>query len=429
MSIFLRLSDRYEKALETFDPLAGEPLFRLLDPWPNKRESAAPQWLRVFLFILLVYAPMWLFCAVPSLTVGGNLLGTLKNGVRLQDGIVRDYGLYGMLFFASVSIPLILLSRRLLGALVLEVVELGIVGPEFKSFIPSSKDNGRVLRFLEWATRLSTSKGLVLWLVFVASHSLAYRAALVDRFSHWTFALNQPGSFFYFWRTSAGQPNLAGLWAFCVFFPLLPYLILPIVRLIVIFACMCSELARAERLRIIPAHPDGTGGLKPIGEVALFQTLFFLAVGLDLMALTANELLATRAAGHISSSEVILASMWVGYLLAGSLLFFLPLLPLRARMMAAKRRFLIEALVLKSSAERMSEADMGKVTFRPDTLQGLVALDLQIQSASDMAIWPFDRKTFLRYAGLFISPLAPFVVDHFPEALKYLKEWALSAPK
>jgi hypothetical protein len=53
----------------------------------------------------------------------------------------------------------------------------------------------------------------------------------------------------------------------------------------------------------------------------------------------------------------------------------------------------------------------------------MVALDVLIQTATDMAIWPFDRKTFLRYAGLLISPLAPLFVEKLPAIVEGLRDY------
>lgn len=54
MSIFLNLTERYQSALETFDPMRGEWFLRLLDPWPNERNDGKPRWARVVLILLFV---------------------------------------------------------------------------------------------------------------------------------------------------------------------------------------------------------------------------------------------------------------------------------------------------------------------------------------------------------------------------------------
>ena len=102
---------------------------------------------------------------------------------------------------------------------------------------------------------------------------------------------------------------------------------------------------------------------------------------------------------------------WLPYLVIGTLLFFSPLLPLRSRMATATREYLLLANSLHLEARQIHESHLHSKQFRSDALQGLVALDILIEKAGAMAIWPYDRKTFLRYAGLLLTPLVPAVAD------------------
>jgi hypothetical protein len=114
---------------------------------------------------------------------------------------------------------------------------------------------------------------------------------------------------------------------------------------------------------------------------------------------------------------------WVAYLILGPLLFFLPLVPLRRRMAGAKRAYLLRAYELKARAEEAHDGDLTARHFDASSLQGMVALDSLIASASEMVIWPFDRKTFLRYAALLGAPLAPFVAEAIPHVVSWLRRY------
>jgi hypothetical protein len=97
------------------------------------------------------------------------------------------------------------------------------------------------------------------------------------------------------------------------------------------------------------------------------------------------------------------------------------LLPLRDRMASAKRGYLIDSRLLRNAVEAEHQEDLRVHRFRPEVLEGLVAIDALSEKAEEMGIWPFDRKTFIRYAGLLISPLAPVATEQLPKALHFLK--------
>jgi hypothetical protein len=85
MSIFLSLSERFTDALETFDPLRGEWLLRIADPWPRARGGGKLAWARLSAVTLTLIAPVWLFSAVPSSTFGGNLALLSKLAVNRRN--------------------------------------------------------------------------------------------------------------------------------------------------------------------------------------------------------------------------------------------------------------------------------------------------------------------------------------------------------
>ena len=129
---------------------------------------------------------------------------------------------------------------------------------------------------------------------------------------------------------------------------------------------------------------------------------------------------------HLASAqnEVGLVFMWMTYLVLALALFLLPLMPLRDRMAAAKRGYLIDSRLLRNAIEAEHQGDIRVLRFSPkvlDVLDALVALDALSEKAGEMAIWPFDRKTFMRYAGLLISPLAPAASQQLPKAIHVLK--------
>jgi hypothetical protein len=196
--------------------------------------------------------------------------------------------------------------------------------------------------------------------------------------------------------------------------------------MIIVFACQCSEMARMKTFSITPSHPDGTGGLLPIGEVALLFAFFTSILGLDMFFITLNEMMVNSKfqpdAAHGNTNLHVLSMLWILYLFLGTLLFFLPLLPLRARMAAAKRRYLLLINDLQTIADRNHQANLLNKNFDPNSLQGLETLNTLFNSGTAMAVWPFDKKTFLSYAGVLMSPfLALFATQMLPRIMAWLK--------
>lgn len=419
MSLFLDQSSRYAAALDTFDPLRGEWLMRLVDPWPSSRGDGRPAWLRIALTLAVAWLPLLVLSAVPSVLAGGQFRGG-------PGALTADYGNFTLAAHVVLLLVLIPIARRTMGDLINELTRRGITGPELLGFTPGQQPS-RALRVLERITRLDGWRGGTWFLALIAWHFVVYWVFVGDLKPTWHTSPATAGSLFHLAARGAEQPNLAGLWNFAVFSPLAGYLILPAVRLIVVFACLCAAIASQPALRILPWHPDATGGLHPVGQTALLLSCFSFVVGVSLAGITIQESIyeAMRQAegGGAGANTRIQLGLWVLYLLVGSLLFFLPLTPLRRRMALAKRAYLLQADAQRLQlADRHAEA-LDRREFEADFLQGLGALNELTEKAMAMAVWPFDRQTFVRYTGLLATPLAPLVADRLPAVLDWLKAY------
>ena len=421
MTLFLALSGRYRQGLEACDPFRGDWLSWLVDPWSSERQHADLPWARLVLVMLALFGLPVACSAIPSHLLGGHLRGT--------GGIAEDIGFYSQFLYMTAVLALLPVARRLIGALINDLRKCGLADESLQQFDPARSAGGRVLRLAEWLTRITMRRQLIWYALLVAINLWGYQHDLTDCHGTWTTWYSN-GASAQSLPSLVEHPNLAGLWLFAVVFPVGGYLPLLMARLVVVFACLCSSLAAQEELAIAPAHPDGTGGLRSVGQVALFLSLFTFVVGADLAGLTGGLLVrGADCGGPAASSSAALQGLfllWGVYLVLGSLLFFLPLLPLRERMAAAKREYLLEAQRLYEVAERDHRRDLRTREFRPDHLQGLSALESMMEKASAMVVWPFDKKTFLQYTGLLLAPVASFVVERLPELLNWFRThfWA-----
>jgi len=153
--------------------------------------------------------------------------------------------------------------------------------------------------------------------------------------------------------------------------------------------------------------------------------VFTFILGVDLAGMMINEFIVNdvfRPEAALGGTNLLIVYGLCGiYLALGSALFFLPLLSLREKMAEHKREYLIEANNLYVVASRRHQTEISHQDIQPDSLQGLGALHAMIRSAEEMAVWPFDRKTFIRYAGLLIAPLTPILSRQSPQIITWVK--------
>ena len=208
MTIFLGLSKRYQKALETFDPMPDEWLLRILDPWPGGPNNARPAWGRIAIAVLLLFGPIVLFSAGPSTTFG--------MGLRGEQGLFADFGIYGIFLFFLTFMLLIPIGRRLIGDLIGELVLLGIADSRLLRFSPRNARKGKVLEALEWLSRVDKFRGIILYGIFVPWMLNVYRLELADAEGSWALSPQKPTALLHIFGANGWQPNLAGIWDFAV---------------------------------------------------------------------------------------------------------------------------------------------------------------------------------------------------------------------
>lgn len=173
------------------------------------------------------------------------------------------------------------------------------------------------------------------------------------------------------------------------------------------------------QLRVIPGHPDGAGGLKPIGDFHLYQSLtaslpaVFLGVWVLLISLGgANRFLGAYR-------EYLDQYLWLLpiAMLFEILVFVVPMYSVHVIMKAQKERYFVaeaDRLTPEIAAARArldgragDEADVAR--------QHLTRLTEQFQELEDAPTWPVDtsirRRFTWRNLGLLI-PFAGYIVGH-----------------
>jgi hypothetical protein len=411
LGFLLDQRNRFCAALTRFDPLYGDPLTEWLDPTPTKPKASSKScglpYARVSLVWCAVVLPEVAFSLAPSTTLGGGFFGQL--------GMSRDVMLWFQFLLMALWLILALWIRRVLGDLVNEFEASGIcrLPPNLNS-LPQSSHAG--IRLLERLSRL-TPRRAIAWATFlIVLNLLQLPGAMRDGRQTWITSQWQPGSLLSPFHIGNEQLNLAGVWHMGVLSAFMGYQQLIIVRLYVSFTYLSQLMSDDDSLNIVPDHPDKTGGLLPAGQASLALSLFSLSAGLWLTGLTSYVHLVLK-----TPPSFMFYTLWSIYLIVGPLLFFLPLAPLRRAMIRAKRNYLSGAEALYARAEQQHRMDIESGTFDPAALQGHASLAALLEHASDMAVWPLDRVTFRRFAGMLVSPLVPVIAEQFwPTVTKVL---------
>ncbi len=392
---------RFSAALNRFDPLRDDLFLRVLDPISavhrsRDHEGGLPL-LRIFVAWCLVVLPEVAFSLVPSNTFGGNFF--------IEYGMLKDLLLWSQFLLFGFWLILIVWVRRLLGDLVNELERTGV--SQLPTDLNSMTDwNSFGLRTLERISRLTPRRGILWCAGLLIVNLLQLPNALADGRQTWTTSPWQPGSPLALFHIGQEQINLAGVWHFGIFSALNGYLIVVILRLYIAFTYLTQQMARDPSLHIIASHPDKTGGLLPVGQTSLILSLFSFTAGFWMTGLTFFVYFFLKV-----RPGFMFYALWGIYLVLGPLLFFLPLLPLRRSMIRAKREYLEGAEQLYEQVEREHIAAIKTLVFDPSALQGHASLVALLAHGREMAVWPFDKTTFWRFAGMLISPLAPIFAE------------------
>ena len=176
---------------------------------------------------------------------------------------------------------------------------------------------------------------------------------------------------------------------------------------------------------IRPSHPDGVGGLRPLGEFSLRLVYFLSIVGVMLLGVTpftrgltdlaqpatTQQGTTTGAAGVLDalsyslSYELVIAA--VVYALAAPALFFLVLGTASNAMRRAKERLL--RIISDGSdvlyRESLIALQQSQVEELKPAIKRLMAVRELDDATRSFPVWPFDGQSIRRFLGSYFSPL------------------------
>jgi hypothetical protein len=194
-----------------------------------------------------------------------------------------------------------------------------------------------------------------------------------------------------------------------------------LIAVIVMFVGRCVWLSRFlshvvddARVTIQPFHPDGCGGLRPMGEIGLRNQYTVTVLGLNVVIFIVVSYLHSQ---HGHDEMYVLVSAVLLYLICGPVVFLGPLLPFHHAMLRDKQLATEEvAARLRVEFERIRrEIPAGAI---PRSDENLIKRLRWIGGAIDeLPVWPFDGATLRKFATAYAIPVGAALLGHLIHGL------------
>jgi len=257
--------------------------------------------------------------------------------------------------------------------------------------IPKNDDDHALDHFIDRFDRIYSHWGwVVLSLVLIAGFVVLFMVPEHKQFKNWP--TSGPLIFWYtifFW----GLVSFLGL--------------LGIIRVLIAIAWF-NRLFWQYRIALRVLHPDGAGGLSPLGQFSVRIGYLIGIYGLAAVSTTLSEsYVMTR---HFSGPMVTggLVPLLLVYLILAPVVFFAPIGAARSAMKAAKSEFLLQIAeqfeIDTAKVQSLLSADSEELKKSLEKLE-------QLQRIHDIAtrfpVWPFNTENLVRF---FSSVFSPFVL-------------------
>ena len=320
-------------------------------------------------------------------------LTQIPSGMRVAPSIFNDWAI---MFAFLASFPAILFfvasDQRALELAMNRVWAAGVV-TERKEFVEKFRERWKA-RFRRLNLSVQTF-GLLASLPLSYLTAYGYKAA--DAHS---------------WAQASAPTGYAYMAGIALFYALLMIYIARGVAM----AWLLKSIANEWTIVLSPLHPDGCGGLQPLGRIGLRNqyALTILGINIALVAITIYEI------NPALEATIIVPALAV-YLIFGPVIFLGPLLPFR-RVMSELRRTMMEEIAAPLDAKFGGLTEQARVNgaVSKQDLEALERLRTIGATVGEMSIWPFDAPTMRVFATAYIIPvllaiatkLAELVVEH-----------------
>jgi len=204
--------------------------------------------------------------------------------------------------------------------------------------------------------------------------------------------------------------NLSG-WYYCLIISMLVYVCLSTICYGVLTIMLSRSISRIGKIRIRPLHIDGSGGLAPIGALALLN-VWFIAFGSFIVVAT------IYSNTHYTQSALITPlhlAIFGFYFLVAFFIFFLPLWFFHKPMKHERTETL---LVLERRFNTIYDGLHCKAhEDSPSCLEHITAIKEAYDIVNHMPVWPFNYGLVMRFL---LSVLLPVWASLAGEIVKWI---------
>jgi hypothetical protein len=213
------------------------------------------------------------------------------------------------------------------------------------------------------------------------------------------FATWQTSGEFVFWYTIA-------FWGLLFFLGLLA-----VIRVVIVIIWF-NRLFRQLNIDVRVLHPDGAGGLSPLGEfsVRIGYLIGLFGVSAVSVSLTQSYRLTLQFSGPMLSSALVI--LIVVYALLAPIVFFAPIGAARFAMKAAKYGFILQIAdqfeIETTKIQSLLGSDSDEIRKRLEKIE-------QLQKIHDIAnrfpVWPFNVQSIIRFFSAVSSPFVLAIIS------------------
>ena len=168
-----------------------------------------------------------------------------------------------------------------------------------------------------------------------------------------------------------------------------------------------NRLFREFEVDVKVLHPDGAGGLAPLGGFSVRVGYLIAVYGIAVVAaaLSASYVSTGRFTGPMLTPSLTL--LVILYLVLSPIIFFAPIGAARSSMRSAKN----EALLRIALQFEIDNAELQRlISSRPARLEQALRKVQQLRSIHEMTskfpVWPFNTQSLFRYFSAISSPFA-----------------------
>lgn len=252
----------------------------------------------------------------------------------------------------------------------------------------------------------------ILLLIYVIGYNVVWRQSMAVDTTAW---FSEPS-------VGKGHLSLAGIWFRYFSLPLFQFLFLRWYYRIFIWSRFLFHVSRIK-LKLVPSHPDATGGLGFLSNVVFAFMPLGLAHGAVMAGMISNHIFHEGASLLDFKIFIMIITVWVLCLVILPLFFF------SSQLSDIKRKGAIDYGQFSSHYVQAfdTRSIQGKVTVddalsHTQDIQGLADLANSYQVVAKMQIIPITRNDIIMLVVITVAPVLPLLLTMMPlsELIKML---------